>query len=375
MKVKGLRSKNTIVLHPSEGEPISISKDTNELLFLEVSDLLESGNLDELVKTYMDIKGKIEKYSSNLFTVDTQKGEMYLKGDDKAMPELMTEKLLELEASGEDFMPLIRFWKKLKKNPSEESIEQLYGFMVHNGIGLTEAGDIVVEKGVAARGGILVDKRTHKIDNSIGETVKMDRSKVDSNPKQTCSHGLHVGAPEHVRTHYSGIIVKCAVNPMDVVAVPTDYNNTKMRVCEYTVLGYSDEHTSHKPVFKLADFVILPSKSTLEQLKDSMPEPIVDESEEEYDESEYDFNVDEYGYHDNRYDYDEEEYEDEAKEPSDEYIKVATETLSAMTGKIILDFVEEETGVRMPYSDKSKKTLIIRGAELLAKHLETLDNE
>jgi hypothetical protein len=293
---------------------------------------------------------------------------MYLKGDDRAMPELMTEKLFELEKAGEDFMPLIRFWKKLKKNPSEKSIEQLYGFMVHNGIGLTESGDIVVEKGVDVKRGILVDKRTHRIDNSIGETVKMDRSKVDSNPEQTCSFGLHVGAPEHVRSHYSGIIVKCSVNPINVVAVPIDYNNTKMRVCEYTVLGYSDEHTSHKPVFKLADFVTLPSKSTLEQLKDSMPEPIVDDSEDsirntptakEIDEMEVNVVI----------------VEDEVKQPSDDYIKIATETLSAMTGKIILDFVEEETGVRMPYSDKSKKTLIIRGAELLAKHLETLDNE
>ena len=116
MKVKGLRSKNTIVLHPSEGEPISISKDTNELLFLEVSELLEKGDLDALVDKYMDIKSKIERYSTNLFTVDTKKGEMYLKGDDQPMPELMVKKLLELEQSGEDFMPLIRFWKKLKKN-------------------------------------------------------------------------------------------------------------------------------------------------------------------------------------------------------------------------------------------------------------------
>ena len=368
MKVKGLRSKNTIVLHPSEGEPISISKDTNELLFLEVSELLEKGNLDELLNKYMDIKGKIERYSSNLFTVDNVKGEMYLKGDDMPMPEIMTAKLLELEKAGEDFMPLIRFWKKLKKNPSQASINQLYGFMIHNGIGLTELGDIVVEKGVKAKAGNLVDNYTGTVDNSIGEVVKMNRTEVDEDPNRTCSRGLHVGAPEHVRQYYSGIIVKCSVNPINVVAVPTDYNNTKMRVCEYTVLGYSDKNTSHKPVFKLADFVTLPSKITLEQLKDSMPEPITDDSEDnirntptakEIDEMEVNVVI----------------VEDEVKQPSDDYIKLATETLSAMTGKIILDFVEEETGVRMPYSDKSKKTLIIRGAELLAKHLETLDNE
>jgi len=57
------------------------------------------------------------------------------------------------------------------------------------------------------------------------------------------------------------------------------------------------------------------------------------------------------------------------------YLEEATYILSAMTGKRILDYVEEATGVRMPYSDKSKKTLITRGSEILAKYLETQDNE
>jgi hypothetical protein len=357
MKVKGLRSKNTIVLHPSEGEPISISKETNELLFLEVSDLLESGDLDELMKKYIDIKGKIEKYSSNLFTVDSEKGEMYLKGDDKPMPDLITEKLLELEKEGEDFMPLIRFWKKLKKNPSQESINQLYGFMVHNGIGLTESGDVIVEKGVSAKGGNLVDSFSGKFNNNIGETVEMPRDEVDTDPNRTCSNGLHVGAPDYVRDFYSGIIVKCSVNPMDVVAVPVDYNNTKMRVCKYAVVGYSDENTTHKPIYKLSDFVTLPIGTMAEILKNSMPK-----------------NDDGKVYEDAK-EIPEIEFKEEEEIEYDEYLEIATDILTKLTGKLILDFVEEETGVRMPYSDKSKSTLVKRGAELLAKHMETLDNK
>jgi len=56
------------------------------------------------------------------------------------------------------------------------------------------------------------------------------------------------------------------------------------------------------------------------------------------------------------------------------YLEKSRYILSTMTGKRILDYIEEATGVKMPYSDKSKKTLIIRGSEILAKHLETLDN-
>jgi len=359
MKIKGLRSKNTIVLHPSEGEPISISKETNELLFLEVSDLLETGDLDELMNKYIDIKGKIEKYSSNLFTVDSEKGEMYLKGDDKPMPDLITEKLLELEKEEEDFMPLIRFWKKLKKNPSQESINQLYGFMVHNGIGLTESGDIIVEKGVSAEGGNLVDSFSGKFNNNIGETVEMPRDKVDTDPNRTCSNGLHVGAPDYVRDFYSGIIVKCSVNPMDVVAVPVDYDNTKMRVCKYTVVGYSDENTTHKPIYKLSDFVTLPTGTMEEILENSMPKK----------EMEVKLPVEGKVYENTEFSEEEEEIE------YDEYIKTATDILTKLTGKLILDLVEAETGVRMPYSYKSKKTLVKRGSVILANYLETIDNE
>lgn len=361
MQVKGLRSKNTIVLHPTEGEPISISKDTNELLFLEVAELLEQGDLSGLLDTYLSIKKKIEKYSTNIFTVDTQKGEMYLKGDDQPMPELITEKLLELEAAGEDFMPLIRFWKRLKNNPSQSSINQLYGFMIHNGIGLTETGHIVVEKGVGVKKGKLVDLHSRTIDNSIGEVVEMPREKVDDDPNRTCSFGLHVGAPQHVRDYYSGIIVKCSVDPADVVAVPTDYNNTKMRVCKYTVLGYSDLNSEHKPVFKLTDFVTLPNEEVQQKIKDSMPEPVTSEDEEVEDVvvDAVEVVVE----------------QDEHADESAEYLDIATDLLSEMTGSKILDYVEKETGVRMTYSVKSKATLVKRGAELLAKHLETLDKK
>ena len=57
------------------------------------------------------------------------------------------------------------------------------------------------------------------------------------------------------------------------------------------------------------------------------------------------------------------------------YLEEATYILSTMTGKRILEYIEEISEVRMPYSDKSKKTLIVRGSEILAKYLETQDQD
>lgn len=332
MRVKGLISKNTIVLHPTEGTPININKENNLLLFEEVKEVINSGDLDGLVEKFLDIKHKIERYSLNLFTVDKGADKMYLKGDDEPMPELMVDKLLELNRAGEDFMPLIRFWKKLKTNPSSQSIEQLYGFMVHNGIGLTETGDIVVEKGVSVRNNMLVDSFTETIDNSIGAVVSMDRDKVDPDPTETCSFGLHVGAPEYVRDYYNtGVIVKCTVNPKDVVAVPTDYDNTKMRVCEYKVVGYSDINETERPVYRLEDFVTETSRNIVQN----------------------------------------EDYSIEDVDNTTDYEKEAEEQLTDLTAKQILEYIEDVTGVKMPYSPKSKRTIVKRGIEILTKHIET----
>jgi hypothetical protein len=115
--------------------------------------------------------------------------------------------------------------------------------MLATNIPITDNGDIVVEKGVTDLGnGKLVDCWSGKFNNSVGQVVEIPREDVDPDREQTCSNGLHVGSPDYVRAHYSyGVIVTCTVNPADVVTVPTDYNNTKMRVCKYTVREISDK--------------------------------------------------------------------------------------------------------------------------------------
>jgi bifunctional DNA-binding transcriptional regulator/antitoxin component of YhaV-PrlF toxin-antitoxin module len=65
----------------------------------------------------------------------------------------------------------------------------------------------------------------------------MKRSEVDDDPAVTCSRGLHVAAFPYARDFYpNGKMMEVKVNPMDVVAVPDDYNAQKMRVCKYVVL-------------------------------------------------------------------------------------------------------------------------------------------
>jgi len=72
--------------------------------------------------------------------------------------------------------------------------------------------------------------------------VSTDRRNVDDNYNQTCSNGLHVCGYSylgHFGSHESGTdkILVCKVDPKNVVSVPRDYNDQKMRVCEYEIVG------------------------------------------------------------------------------------------------------------------------------------------
>lgn len=73
----------------------------------------------------------------------------------------------------------------------------------------------------------------------------MPRNQVNEDSSQTCSYGLHVANFEYATNFYSdGVMLECEVNPADVVSIPTDYNQSKMRVCRYKVLGIVDQKHS-----------------------------------------------------------------------------------------------------------------------------------
>ena len=273
-KIKAIVSEKTIVLH-YKGNKINIQRQTDETLFKEISILVNEGKEAELIKKFKSIKDIAEKFSDKVIKVD-QTGQAYLKDSKIAIPKGIIKKLVELDKDKQDFLPLIRFWRKLQMNPSRNSRDQLYGFMIANHIPLTEQGDIVVEKGVSQkRGGVpgeLIDGHSGTVDNSVGSEVEMPRGKVVDDPQRTCSTGLHVAAPDFVRNHWNQpIIIECVVNPKDVVSVPVDYNNTKMRVCRYKVMGYSSKTKPRaNQVVQLSDFILIPDGPTLQALKDGV---------------------------------------------------------------------------------------------------------
>lgn len=174
----------------------------------------------------------------------------------------IVDRIIQLAAEGLNFDPMARFLENLMANPSSRAVKELYGFLEHENLPITNDGCFLAYKAVAIyNGSDIVDKMGNKVTkgdyidvytkrdfrNNIGDSPEVPRNKVDDDANRGCSHGLHVGALEYSgpNGYYRGdkvMIVK--VNPSDVVSVPHDHSYQKVRCCKYSVVGEYQEALS-----------------------------------------------------------------------------------------------------------------------------------
>lgn len=158
---------------------------------------------------------------------------------DDELGELLVQMMLsdELDANNK----FIKFLDKLSHNPKAEIQSELAGFLRFNDITINNDGDVVCYKRVAHD---FKDLYSGTYDNSVGKTVRMTRKSVDDNRSNLCSHGLHVCSksylPFYKEDNASNKVIEVIVDPKDFVAIPTDYNNAKARVCKYFVSSVVD---------------------------------------------------------------------------------------------------------------------------------------
>lgn len=156
--------------------------------------------------------------------------------DGEAIPEEMSSRVMEMATRGEDPTSLLRFWERLKLNPSYRSVKQLYPFLKQKGIPLTKDGMFLAYKSVTSG---YLDHHTGTVKNLPGTVVSMERNKISDDPNEACHYGLHVGALAYAESFGTGDrrIVICEVDPADVVCVPYDSSQQKMRCSRYKVVG------------------------------------------------------------------------------------------------------------------------------------------
>jgi len=158
-------------------------------------------------------------------------------GELRQLPAELAARIMKYAQEDLPLSDLRNFAKNMFQNPSNRSLISLFRFLEANHFTLTSDGCFIAYKGVQDN---FTDYRTGKFDNSIGNVVKITRNMVDENIEQTCSYGLHVASYKYAHNFGNGnTVVEVKVNPRDVVAVPLNETDEKMRVCEYKVIGSS----------------------------------------------------------------------------------------------------------------------------------------
>ena len=208
---------------------------SDDPLFDQIMKCVREGTWD-LLNKLMNPEVLIEKLSKGTFKVIDGVVCVGTDSGTHELPEELNSTVLEFMNEKLPYDYLVKFAVKLFANPSESSVKQLYKYLVKNQFPICEDGDFIAYRKVTDS---FTDFRTGKFNNSVGSTVEMKREDVDDDPNVTCSRGLHAANWDYVHnSYYAGVgrIVAMKINPADVVSVPTDYNDAKMRVCKFFVL-------------------------------------------------------------------------------------------------------------------------------------------
>ena len=180
---------------------------------------------------HINLEQGIQKFVQG--NVRIEDGVLYYK--DIELKSGLTERIIRAMEDGEDFKRYLPFLENLMLNPSRRAVYRLFDFLNANDIEITDDGHFIGWKVVRSN---YFDCASGKFDNSPGKEVTMPRNQVDEDDQRTCSTGLHVCSKSYIGHFGSGSdrVVSVKVHPRDVVSIPVDYNDAKMRTCGYTVV-------------------------------------------------------------------------------------------------------------------------------------------
>ena len=205
----------------------------DHLNYKMILEALPSATSDELLEM-IDIEKAVATFSDGL--VEIKNGQVTYEGE--VVHGSISKRILEFMSKGLPFQPLVNFLNNLMENPSMQSQKELYDFLEHEHLPITEDGHFLAYKAVRSD---FMDKYRGIFDNHVGNICEMTRSKVDDDRGRGCSNGLHAGALNYVAGYGSvesnDRIVIVKINPADVVSVPSDCNFEKLRTCRYEVVG------------------------------------------------------------------------------------------------------------------------------------------
>ena len=233
-----------------ENDVLNFQYETDSKLFDNIKNiLLNEKNKEKKIKDLLNSKNNKNSKLKQLFS------ESYITYDDYNVyidDEIVSykmgcliRKILDSELDCNQFVNFIR---KVRENPNKKIIHQISDFIAYgmeNGqqnFSLAKDGDIIAYKAVTSD---YKDIYSKKFDNSIGNIVKIERNEVDDNRNKTCSTGLHFCSFSYLSCYgfkqsSDNRVMIVKVNPKNIVSIPIDYNFSKGRCYEYSVIGEID---------------------------------------------------------------------------------------------------------------------------------------
>jgi hypothetical protein len=159
---------------------------------------------------------------------------VFVDGD--SIQSVVADRIINFLADGVDCLPIFKFITRLQLNPSKRAVDELYTFLEHKHLPLTETGTFLAYKAVRHD---FTDKHSGKFFNGVGEVLSMPRNKVDDDKNVGCSYGFHAGTLEYASNFACGSdkLVLVEIDPADVVSIPTDCEFQKLRTCRYKVVA------------------------------------------------------------------------------------------------------------------------------------------
>ena len=225
----------TINLHIMPQSLIAIDEITNTIpatdpRYNKILKVLSNGFDEDKIREILNFKDGSDKEDR----IEVKLEEDTITIDKIEMPTGLRKSFLDLQRRHKPRAYLLTFWDKLQKNPSRRSIEMLFQFLEHNGHPIMADGCFIAYKAVRMD---LTDHHSGTNEHKVGKILRMERKEVNPDPNETCSTGLHVCSWGYLKEFHSddSRYFEVLVDPVDVVAVPNDYNGTKMRVCAYKI--------------------------------------------------------------------------------------------------------------------------------------------
>jgi hypothetical protein len=209
----------------------------------EILAALLTNAAEDVVRALVDATKPLREFAALSERVSIRGRKLYFDGD--RIKGTVTKHIVRMVRSGDERVgSLVAFLEKVSTNPSAESRDALYRWLMDRDFTITRGGDFVAYKGVTREGLSIHSGRAWvdgveivgQIPNKVGAVVTMPRLRVDDNREVGCSQGLHAGTWGYARGFAQGMTLTVRINPRDVVSVPDDCEFQKLRVCRYVVI-------------------------------------------------------------------------------------------------------------------------------------------